>query len=94
MNHPLMSPFVSASLIAGSLLVGGVAWAGDHVTLDQLPAAVRATVERETKGGKITSIEKEHEEGVLIYEVEFTQNGKAFELDVALDGKLLERHAD
>jgi uncharacterized membrane protein YkoI len=76
------------------LLTTSLAVAGEHLSLDKVPAAVRATVERETKGGKLESIETDHEEGVLIYEVEYTIDGKKWELDISTDGKLLEKHPD
>jgi hypothetical protein len=84
----------SIAAAATVLLGASLAWAGKNVPLDQLPAAVRATIERETAGGQIKEIEQDHEGGQLIYEVEFTQGGQEFELDVAADGKLLERRLD
>jgi len=76
------------------VLATTLAWAGKNVPLEQLPAPVRATIERETAGGQIKEIEQDHEGGQLIYEVEFTQGGQQFELDIAADGKLLERRLD
>jgi len=76
------------------LLTTSVCLAGQDVTIDQLPEAVRATVDRETKGAQITDIERDAERGQTIYEVEFVLDGKEYELDVAADGKLLERRLD
>jgi hypothetical protein len=76
------------------LLTTSLCLAGQDVTLDQLPAPVRATVDRETKGGQITDIESDRERGQAIYEVEFVLDGKEYELDIAADGKLLERRLD
>jgi hypothetical protein len=80
--------------IPSILLTSGLSLAGQDVPLEQLPAPVRATVERETKGGKITEIELDTEQGQTIYEVEFVLDGKKYELDIATDGKLLRRHLD
>lgn len=80
--------------IPSVLLASGLALAGQDVTLDQLPEAVRATVDRETRGGKITDMERDTERGQTIYEVEFVLDGKEYELDIAPDGKLLERRLD
>ncbi|MCG3197782.1 MAG: PepSY domain-containing protein [Candidatus Omnitrophica bacterium] len=63
------------------------------VTLDQLPAAVKQTIEKETAGGTITELVKEIEDGKTIYEAEFTKDGKAFEVEVAEDGTLLAKEA-
>lgn len=64
-----------------------------HVTLEQLPDPVRATVTRETEGGTIKDIEKETKGGQTVYEVEFTpkEGARKVELKIAPDGKVLER---
>lgn len=66
----------------------------DEVTMDQLPQAVRQTVQREVGNGQVEEIEREQEQGRTIYEVEFTQNNRKFELDIGEDGQVLQRHAD
>jgi uncharacterized protein YpmB len=86
-------PF-SVALFQAALLIPAVSYAGQDVTIDQLPPAVRATVDKETSGGQITDIERDLEQGKVIYEVEFTSGGKEYELDIAEDGKLLERRLD
>ena len=86
---------LSTLIIPPAILLGSsLALAGQDVTIDQLPAPVRATVDRETKGGQITDIERDTERGKTIYEVEFVLDGKEYELDIAEDGKLLERRLD
>lgn len=89
-----MRSLLAVVLLQSALLLPSVSWAGKDLTLQQLPPAVRATVERETKGGQIKDIEQDHEAGRLIYEVEFTLNGQEHELDIAEDGTLLERRLD
>jgi hypothetical protein len=76
------------------LLGTSLCLAGQDVSLDQLPAPVRATVERETKGGQITDLERDQEHGQTIYEVEFALDGKQYELDISAEGQLLERRLD
>jgi hypothetical protein len=76
------------------LLTTSLCLAGQDVALDQLPAPVRATVERETKGGQIKDIERDLEGGKTIYEVEFMLGGQEYELDISADGQLLERRQD
>jgi hypothetical protein len=84
----------TVTLLPAALLFPALSYAGQDVPLDQLPPAVRATVDRETSGGQITDIERDNEQGKVIYEVEFTSGGKEYELDIAEDGKLLERRLD
>jgi hypothetical protein len=61
----------------------------EKVSFDQLPKAVQETIQKETAGGEIEEIEKETKEGTVVYEAEFTKDGKEFELTVAEDGKVL-----
>lgn len=77
-----------------ALAAPSLAHAGMPVAFDQLPAPVKATVERETKGSQIVEIEQETEAGVVEFEIEFIQNQTKFEIKVAPDGTLLERKLD
>ena len=56
------------------------AWAGpgdeEPVTLDQVPAAVKATILKEAAGAKITEIERETKDGKTVYEAEYLRNGR------------------
>ena len=74
------------------------AWAGtedeEPVTLDQVPAAVKATILKETAGAKITEIERETKDGKTVYEAEYLQNGREIEIKVAPDGTLLGREVE
>lgn len=96
-KHILILSTLGTGLLALGLTVApGVAHADDDedLKLTELPAPVRTTVQREVKQGAITDIEKDQENGNVVYEVEFTDAGKNWEIDVAPDGKLLQRHVD
>lgn len=75
-----------------------VAGAGDQreerVTLDQVPPAVKATILKESTGGKITEIERETRNGQTVYEAEFLLNGREIEILLAADGTLLGRKVE
>ncbi|MFH1748337.1 MAG: PepSY-like domain-containing protein [Planctomycetota bacterium] len=75
-----------------------VAWANDgqeqKVTLDQVPAAVKATILKESAGGKITEIESETKDGKTVYEAEFMLNGQEIDIKIAQDGTLLGREVE
>ena len=65
------------------------------VTIDQLPAPVRQTIETQSAGGKIHEIEKETEGGKTIYEAEVKMtDGKEYEISVAEDGKLISKEQE
>ncbi|MCL5282028.1 MAG: hypothetical protein M1376_19215 [Planctomycetes bacterium] len=63
--------------------------AEQKVSLTQVPALVRATIEKQTAGGEIKSIEKEEKDGQVIYDVEATVQGRDVEYDIAADGTVL-----
>jgi uncharacterized membrane protein YkoI len=89
MRHfPLMSPFLVIAALAAP------AFAGENITLEQLPPAVKATVQREVKTGQILEIERDQKKGQPIFEVEFLDAGVKWEIHVAPDGKLLSRKED
>ena len=75
-----------------------VAWAEDEreeeITLEQVPAAVRATILKEAAGAKITEVERETKNGKTVYEVEFLRNGREIEIKIAPDGTVLSREIE
>ena len=77
-----------------ALMAAPVAVADENVKLEDLPTAVRQTVQREVKNGKITDIERQKDGNTIYYEVEYTVANKDYELDIAPDGKLLRREND
>ena len=77
---------------AMSPLAGWSAEKGEtRLSMDQLPAAVKATIQKETAGAKVEEIEKETEGGKSFYEAEFEKNGHTSYIHVAEDGKVLKR---
>jgi uncharacterized membrane protein YkoI len=65
-----------------------------QVTLDQLPAAVRTTLESEAGSGSIGDIEKEVKDGKVIYEADVTKDGSKLEVKIAEDGTLIKSEVD
>jgi hypothetical protein len=74
-------------------LAAPVAYAED-VTMAELPRPVRETVEREVGAAEISEIERDDDEQGTVYEIEFRENNRKFELDVSPEGQVLRRHAD
>ncbi len=91
----MLLPLIGLGVIG---MVTLVAWAGDEqeeeVTLDQVPAAVKATILKESAGGKITEIERETKNGKTVYEAEFLRNGQEIEIKIAPDGTVLGREVE
>lgn len=94
--------------VAGLILSGamvGPTWAGGDkdkgsktekkVTLDQVPAPVKATILKEAGNNKITEIEETSKDGKVVYfEAEWKLDGKGIEIKVAPDGKLISRKVE
>jgi len=60
------------------------------LTMKDLPPAVRATVESQTKGAEIKALSKETENGRTTYEVETIVNGKHRDLEIDSRGAVVE----
>ena len=66
----------------------------DHLTVDDLPEAVRTALSGAAPDIEISEIELESSDGGEIYEIEGTENGKRVELKIAADGTILKFEMD
>jgi uncharacterized membrane protein YkoI len=57
----------------------------------KVPAQVHETIKSETAGAKITEIDRNEENGEVVYQVEFEHAGRNYEMDVASDGTVLRK---
>jgi hypothetical protein len=64
------------------------------VKFDDCPAAVKATLAKESGGATIATVDKENEDGKTIYEADATINGQNYEIKVSEDGKLVSKQID
>jgi hypothetical protein len=65
------------------------------VTLDQVPAAARKTLEEQAAGAKIDVVDKETDDaGKTIYETDVKIGGTNYEIKVAPDGSLISKKVD
>lgn len=92
---------LAAILAAAALLTFGALPATVHaadkaaqeesVTLDQVPAPVKATIQKEADGGAVGTITKETRRGKTYYEAQITKDGKDRYVNIAADGKVIKR---
>src|SRR5258705_7731373 len=71
--------------------VGGVAYGAPQdvkTKIAKLPAAVKATVEAESKGATVKGISSEKEKGKTVYELETLVNGRTRDLMIDSAGKV------
>lgn len=64
------------------------------VNIDQVPAAVKATIEKEANGAKTEEIEKEMQDGKEVYSVDIVADGKKTEVKMDARGKVIAREAE
>lgn len=65
-----------------------------QVALDDLPAAVRATLLKEAPNGEIKDLEMETEDGRTQYAADVVIDGQVFDIEIAPDGTLLQKQVD
>ena len=64
------------------------------VKIDQVPAAVKKTLDKESDNAKIDEVDKETDDGKTIYEADVKMNGHNYEIKVAEDGTLISKKLD
>jgi hypothetical protein len=69
---------------------------GDEVKIKftEAPAAVQATINKESDNAKVETLDKETDDGKTIYEADAMINGTNYEIKVAPDGKLISKKID
>jgi len=66
----------------------------EEVSIDAVPAAVRATIVAQAQGNPIREVEIETKDGVTVYEAEVIIDGEETDILVAADGTLLGTEVD
>ncbi|HZD04395.1 MAG TPA: PepSY domain-containing protein [Longimicrobiales bacterium] len=77
---------IAVAAVALSLVGGACA---QTVTYDQLPQAVKETLEAKFPGAEITKATREMEGGEVIYDIEMTRAGRKHEMDAREDGSIV-----
>jgi uncharacterized membrane protein YkoI len=83
----------AASAMAGLVLLASVARADGKdkkISLNKAPKGVQETIKARLPGADVTSIEKENEDGKVVYDVELKHDGRKYEMDILEDGTLIE----
>ena len=64
------------------------------LSLADCPKAVQDAIKREAGDGTIDEIEKEVEDGKLVYSADITVGGKKYDLDVSEDGQVIKKELE
>jgi uncharacterized membrane protein YkoI len=85
---------VGLSVLVGLIVLTTKASADDKkaekIKEDKIPEKVMKTIKDRFPEAKITSAEKETEEGAVVYDIELTHKGRKYEMDIKEDGTLIE----
>jgi hypothetical protein len=77
--------------VVGLFLVGTLARSDDKkVPLDKVPKPVMDAIKARFPGADVTSVEKETEDGKIIYDVELKHKDRKYEMDIEENGTVLE----
>lgn len=80
---------ILGSIAVASFVLAGCASNDHHVTLNDIPSAPRAAIEREAAGGTIEKVERETRKGMVVYEADIMVNGKKREVKVDENGRVV-----
>jgi uncharacterized membrane protein YkoI len=60
------------------------------ISPDKLPKKIKAAIQHRFPGAKVTSAERETEEGQVVYDIELKHKGRKYEMDIKKDGTIIE----
>jgi uncharacterized membrane protein YkoI len=85
----------AVSAVAGLVFLATVARADDKqkpekLPLDKVPKAVMNAIKGRFPGADISSVEKEVEDGKVVFDVELKHEGRKYEMDILENGTILE----
>jgi|GEM_PF-182173 len=93
-THGVPGWTLAAAVTVGLSLCGSPAFAGERL-LSDVPQSVRDTIKRELGAALVSDIDRETEDGEVVYEVELQRpDGGKVELKIANDGTLLKKEVE
>ncbi|HKD36530.1 MAG TPA: PepSY-like domain-containing protein [Pirellulales bacterium] len=81
---------VAAALFCGVILMAAAARADGKLDLDKVPAKIMSAIKGRFPDAQLKSVEEENENGKVMYDVELTQKGRKYEMDINGDGTIVE----
>jgi hypothetical protein len=70
------------------------AFSGEHIAASEVPLAIVEAAQVRLPGFEVADAERETERGVQVYSLKGMAAGRAFEIEVTTDGRILEVEAD
>lgn len=82
---------VLAAFVALRIFSGRASGKGEEeIRFEQLPRRVQQTLLRQMSGGRLLEIEREWDNGRVVYEAEFEKDGRVWEVEIDPAGRVLE----
>jgi uncharacterized membrane protein YkoI len=84
---------LAAGVLAGLFLLAAGVRADDKaekIPLDKVPKAIMDAIKGRFPAAEISSVEKEKEDGKIVFDVELKHQGRKYEMEIAEDGTILE----
>jgi uncharacterized membrane protein YkoI len=81
------------SAVAALLMVAASARAEDKaekIPLDKIPKAIKDAIDGRFPGADVSGVEKEKEDGKVVFDVELKHKGRKYEMDILEDGTIIE----
>ena len=82
--------FLALALSGCSMMRKEGGEAEKKISTSDVPPAVMSSVNGRFPGASISSVEKDKENGAIIYDFELTQSGRKYESDIKDDGTIVE----
>lgn len=88
-------PLMSAAVVLLCFTLGGCdkgflrKQSEQQISMSQLPAVVKTTIDREAAGGTVSDIAKRNRDGKTVYTASIAANGTEHRVAIAEDGTLL-----
>jgi uncharacterized membrane protein YkoI len=62
----------------------------EKIALDKVPGPIMKAITTRFPGAKLKSVEKELEDGKVVFDVELSHDGRKYEMDIKEDGTIIE----
>lgn len=81
---------LAAAVVGGTWAAAAGGWAADKIELTKVPEKIMTAVKARFAEPELVSVEKETEDGAVMFDVELKDKGRNYEMDIKEDGTIVE----
>jgi hypothetical protein len=81
---------LTVAIAIGGLMTLAANGRAEKIPLDKVPEKIMAAINARFPGAQLKGVEKETEDGAVVFDVELTQKGRKYESDIKEDGTIIE----